>query len=66
MHSPDGHVLEYAHLRLLLFMSVTSSARGSEFRCGPLHYNRKQACKSKPTPWVHVRIKDVYPDMSKW
>lgn len=36
----DGHVqyvlLEYAHLGLLLFMSVMSSVEGSRFRCGPL------------------------------
>ena len=36
----EGHVqyvlLEYAHLCLLLFISVMGSAKGSRFRCGPL------------------------------
>jgi hypothetical protein len=35
-HSPEGHVLEYAHLRLLLFISVMSSATGS--RSGVARY----------------------------
>ena len=36
----EGHVqyvlLEYAHLGLLLFISVMRSVKGSRFRCGPL------------------------------